>query len=1004
MPSSRAPLLALIAFALSAAPAGAQPAAASPSLAWRSIGPAVSGGRVAAVAGTDRDAALYYAGAAGGGVWRTTDAGQRWQPVFDATGVASIGAIAIDPNDSKTVWVGTGEANPRNDVSDGNGAYESTDGGKTWAHVLPLTDAQIGTVLIDPRDSRRVFVGVLGDVFADGTDRGVYRTTDGGASWSKVLFPGLRSGISDMAMDPSNPDVIYAGVWEVRRTGWSLQSGGDQDGLYRSTDGGTTWTKLTGNGLPDGIEGRIAVAIAPSNPKRIYALIQSAHGLLWRSDDGGATWIAASSDTIINERPYYFSHLTVDPSNPDRVWSDSVHLTVSADGGKTFETTGHGTHGDHHIMWVASGGKRIIEGNDGGVAFSHDGGATWAWNNVLPISQAYHVGYSLERPYRVCAPLQDNGTYCAPADPLQSSGVSSSQWQRVDGGDGTWAEFDPRDPHKVWAAFGGGDVGGDVYVHDFSSGDSRPVQPYPRDQNVVDPAKLAHRFNWETPIAFDPFDNRVAFVGGEALFATNDRGYTWRVVSPDLTRNVRTHQVITGGITLDGTGAETSDTILAIAPSRAARGEIWVGTDDGAIQLTRDGGRHWRDVTPQGVQPFGRFASIAPSADPARAYAIYDRHMVGDRTAYAFVTDDYGRSWRSIAAGLPSGEPARSILEDYRNPSVIYAGLERSMWVSWDGGSHWDRITGLPPVCVRDIRWQPDSNDLLIATHGRGVFVFDDATPFQDMHQARDAGTWLFPVRDATRWMLHRYWNTGIDGDAPPYGAIVTFYQASAAAHAPTAEIVDARGRIVRHFATHDEDGKRVDDLPNDAGLNRFAWDLATDPATEWSGSAQWNRGSDGIPVVPGTYTLRLHVGSKTLARSIVVGADPRSHYTPAEMETAYELQHLLLDDLSKLDEGLNGLSAMQRTNAGSPRARAARALQESVTSNPANDQDNDFLTDLLRERLQSLLGSLSGTFAPPTHAQLREAAQLHAAAMERILAIEAFEAQFGTAGRSSVP
>jgi photosystem II stability/assembly factor-like uncharacterized protein len=962
-------------------------------LAWRNIGPAVSGGRLGALAGTDRDAALYYAGAAGGGIWKTSNSGQTWSPVFDTQDVASIGALAIDPNDERTVWAGTGEANPRNDVSQGDGVYKTTDGGKSWTRVLPLRNALVSSVVIDPMDSRRVLVGALGDPFADGTDRGVYRTTDGGATWSKVLFAGLRSGISDMAMDPSHPDTVYAGMWEFRRTGWSLQSGGDQDGLYRSTDGGATWNKLSGNGLPAGIEGRIAIAIAPSNPKRIYALIQSPAGLLWRSDDAGTTWALVSKNTLIDERPYYFSHLFVDPADANRLWSVSVHLTVSTDAGKTFHVTGRNIHGDHHAMWIAADGKRIVEGNDGGVAFSFDGGSTWTWDTALPISQLYHVGVSREHPYRVCAPLQDNGTYCAPANPLDREG-SAAAWLRVGGGDGTWGEFDPRNPQLVWMAFGGGDIGGDLYIHDFASGQTRSVAPYMRDQNAVDPANLAHRFNWETPIAFDPFDSRVAYTAGEALFATGDRGYHWRALSGDLTRNVKAHQVVTGGITLDATGAETSDTILAIAPSAAKRGEIWIGTDDGYVQLTRDGGAHWRNVTPKGIEPFGRFGSISPGRSAGVAYAVYDRHMVGDRTPYVFATRDYGAHWKAIAAGLPAGDEARSILVDPRNPHLLYAGLERSMWASWNDGAAWTRMENLPPASVRDIRIQPDDNDLLIATHGRGIYVIDDATPLQQLDRARAAGTYLFPVRAAVLWALHGYSNTPPDGKAPPYGAIVTYYLTSPATRMPTAEIVDSRGDVVRHFATHLEQGKPVPDLSSDAGMNRFSWDLATDGATPWTFAAPWNRAADGVLVPPGNYTLRLHVDGREFDRTIVVKPDPRSPFSPSQYASSYALQRVLLEDLSNLDTALERLSEIERDAPTSAAATRARALIASMTSNPANDQDDDFMTDLLRERLQSFLGSFSETFAPPTAAQIDQAKELHRQAVDRVLAAELFEAQ----------
>ncbi|MBV8116748.1 MAG: hypothetical protein JOZ01_02150, partial [Candidatus Eremiobacteraeota bacterium] len=663
-----------------------QAAAADPfaGLQWRSIGPAVSGGRLGAVAGTDSDPSLYYAGAAGGGLWKSTNAGATWIPVFDAQDVQSIGAITIDPNSPKTVWVGTGESNPRNDVTQGDGLYKTSDAGKTWTKVLALRNALVSRIFVDPRNSTHVVAAVLGDPFADSEDRGIYVTSDGGASWKKTLYAGSSTGASDLVAVPNDPNVLYAGMWQYRRTGWSSNSGGSNDGLYRSNDGGATWTKLHGNGLPDEM-GRIGLAIAPSNPKRIYALIETKDGLLWRSDDGGGTWQMVSNDPLINERPFYYSKIFVDPKNADRLWTENVHMTISEDGGKHFAITGRGVHGDHHAMWLSNDGRRIIEANDGGVAFSRDGGTTWQADKNLPISQPYHIGYSRELPYRVCLGLQDNGMWCGPSNPLDPRGVSSSQWTTTGGGDGTWTLFDPLDARYVWQAAGGQNFGGELTIHDFKTMETREVGPYLRDQNVVAPKDLRYRFNWETPIAFDPFDPHRAYSGANVLFTTVDRGMSWTKISPDLTRNDVSHEMVTGGITLDGTGAETSETILFIEPSRAARGEVWIGTDDGLVQLTRDGGKHWKNVTPPGITPFGRFASISSSpAQAGVAYAVYDLHMTGDRTPYIYRTSDYGAHWASVANGLPRDDQARSVRIDPKNPHVIYAGLERSLWASWN--------------------------------------------------------------------------------------------------------------------------------------------------------------------------------------------------------------------------------------------------------------------------------------------------------------------------------
>ena len=993
-PRSSSIAAACAAVILTVAPAArsAEPPSALGELRWRSLGPAVSGGRLGAVAGSDRNPSLYYVGAAGGGVWKSTNGGSSFSPVFDGQPVASIGAITIDPQDTQTVWVGTGESNPRNDVTQGDGVYKTTDGGKTWKRVLSLHNALVNNVFVDPRDTKRVVVSVLGDPFADDEDRGIYRSTDGGATWKKVLYIDAQTGASDMVANPRNPDVLFAGLWRYRRTGWSSNSAGTSGGLFRSSDGGATWTKLTGHGLPEGETGRIGLAVAASNPARMYALIESKDGLLWRSDDAGATWSLASKDTLINERPFYYSKVYVDPTNADRLWTESVHMTISTDGGKHFSITGRGLHGDHHAMWLSRDGQRIIEGDDGGVAFSNDNGTTWEWRKILPISQLYHIGYSHELPYRVCAPLQDNGMWCGPSDPLSPNGISASDWIRVGSGDGTWTTFDPRDPAFVWMASGGQNYAGNLTIANTKTGDNRDVTPYVRDQNVVDPKDLAYRFNWETPITFDPFDPTRAYTAGNVVFTSTDRGTHWRAISPDLTVNERSHQVVSGGLTLDGTGAETSDTILALEPSRAARGELWVGTDDGLIHMTRDTGKHWTNVTPPGIAPFGRFASIAPSPrSAATAYATYDRHMVGDRTPYVFVTHDFGAHWQSIANGLSQDDETRSIAVDPRNPKLLYLGRERSLLASWDEGATWQSLSGtLPAVSVRDIRVQPESNDILLATHGRGAYILDDATPIQQLSRARGT-TKLFSVRTSYGWNTAAFYGTRNDGDSPSYGAIVSYYLNAPAMKNPTAEIVDSLGRVVRSFTTHDEDGKQVPDLTNKVGLNRFAWDLLEDAPHAWKAAPKWNRGDDmSVPVLPGNYTVHLHVDGRAYGQPIVVRQDARTNFTLAEMRERRDRMRQVSDELSHVNDALNALTKIS-TKGPAPLADEARRLIATMTSNPINDQDNDFLTDVLRERLQTQFGSYFGSFSIPTEAQKREDAAIAALSKERLRDVDVF-------------
>lgn len=999
-------LLFSITAVLLCAPAAAYAANPTPApgifdqLRFRNLGPQVSGGRLGAVAGTDADSSLYYAGAAGGGVWKTTNAGQSWQSVFDKQDVQSIGAIAIDPANENDVWVGTGEGAPRNDVMAGDGVYRTTDGGKTWEHVLTLHNALIAKIEIDPVDPNTVLVGVLGDPFADSSDRGMYRTTDGGKTWKKTLYVDARTGVSDMAVSRKDADVVYAGMWPYRRTGWSSESGGTQGGLYKSRDFGATWQRLTGNGLPAGPTGRIGIAIAPSNAQRIYALIESKQGLLWRSDDGGTSWQMTSGNTLIDERPFYYTHVFVDPTNENHLWTLSVHVAASSDGGKTWRVGARGVHGDNHAMWISQDAKRIIEANDGGPSFSFDDGKTWQMPHNLPIAQLYHIGYDRERPYHVCAPLQDNGVWCAPNDALNGGYISSGDWHSMGGGDGTWAVPDPADSRYVWLSSGGGNFAGEMEILDRSTNESRVVSPYVRDQNVVDPNDLKYRFNWETPIAFDPFNPHVAYTAGNVVFTTSDRGYHWKPISPDLTRNNRAHEVVTGGITLDGTGAETSDTVLYIAPSPARKGELWVGTDDGLIQLTLDGGKHWRNVTPQVPQAWGRFAILSAShRDAGTLFAVYDLHMIGDRTPHVYATHDYGAHWTDLAAGLPRDQQVRCILQDPKNPHILYAGLEQSLWASFDGGSHWRNLSiNIPATSIRDIRVQPDMDDLLVATHGRAVYILDDLTPLQHYPASKAE---IFAVRPAMEWNTHNYYATHVDGEGAPYGAIITYYLPRAQKNV-SAEILDARGHVVRRFDANAAGGGQ-------AGFNRFTWDMTGEPGTSWTFTPKWNQGFEsGVPVLPGTYTAVVHAGSLTLRTPLAVKQDPRTHYTLAQLAQNRSAVLLALRDFSRVNDALNRLStvideAPLRMKALNDRKQGALALQVadsaskakllllSITENPLNDQDDDFLTDILRERWQTQIESFNA-YGPPTQAQLQENADLHALTNDRLRAVRAFE------------
>jgi photosystem II stability/assembly factor-like uncharacterized protein len=965
------------------------------------------------VVGVASDPKLYYLGSAGGGIWKTVNGGATWAPVFEHENVASIGAVAIDPKNHDVVWAGTGETNPRNDVSWGDGIYKSTDAGKTWRNVGLAATKYIASVVIDPRNPDTVVVGALGDVFADSPERGVYRTTDGGKTWSKTLYVGPRSGVSELVADPRNPAVLYAGIWQFQRKPWTFESGGPDDGIWKSSDGGQTWARLTGHGLPEGITGRIGLAVAPSKPNRVYALIESkSDGILWRSDDAGATWKLMTKNTLVDQRFFYFSHVRVDPNDADHVYGVSEELSESKDGGATFKPIARGVHVDYHDLWIApDDSKRMIAGEDGGYAISLDGGAAWAFSRNVPIGQVYHVGFDDRTPYGVCAGFQDNSGFCGPSNSLRSDGIPDEAWERIVGGDGQWAWPDPRDADLVWADA----QNGYLTVYDRRAHRSANARAYiATEAQRFAPYGLKYRFNWDAPIAFDPFDPRTALFGGNVVFASRDRGRSWAPISPDLTRNDKTHQQAAGGpLALDNTGAESTGTILDIEPSAKTRGELWVGTDDGLVQLSRDGGRHWRDVTPPGVPADGRAEMVSPSPlAPGTAYAAIDRHYLGDHTPYAFVTHDYGARWTRTAAGLPAQE-ARAIRADARNPHLVYLGLENSFWLSYDDGAHWRKpALGLPTVATYDIRIQPRWNDLIVATHGRALYLLDDLTPLQQLPQAEAAGALLFAPRPAYAFALHaddQGLYTRYAGKNPPGGALISFYQAAPGASAPAVEILDARGRVVRRIAgTTRVDEREVPLVTNFAGINRLAWDLREDGPVRWTGAAkdEYAGPRTGPPVVPGRYTVRMVLAGRTFRAPLRVEPDPRAHESLAEYQAAHDFTARHAAAFSALDAALNRLdayaaSAPRRAAGASAELTAALrdvrakalALRGRLTADFTNDEDSISHPGRLREELEDLAGG--GYFAagaPPNAAQREYAARVDAAYAALMGEVAAFE------------
>jgi photosystem II stability/assembly factor-like uncharacterized protein len=947
-------------------------------LAWRNIGPAVAGGRVSGVAGTDADPNLYYFGGADGGVWKTTNSGLTWKSVWPRDAVGAIGAIAIDPRNKETVWVGTGEPNLRNDVSYGDGIWLTRDGGATWRSAGLRETWGIAQIVVDPHDSRRAWVAAVGNPYRDSSTRGIYRTTDGGRTWQRTLYLGPSSGASDVAIDPRNPNIVFAGIWQFRRVPWSFVSGGPLDGILKSTDGGVHWRRLRGSGLPVGYMGRIGVAVAG---ERVYALIQSKAGVLWRSDDGGRQWRVMTRDTLVNQRPFYMSRLAVDPSNSDHVFFSSEDLIETRDGGRTYRDVAGAVHQDHHGLWISRDGRRMIEANDGGAPISIDGGKTWDWRYNVALAQIYRVGYDEENPYRVCGGIQDNDSYCGPSNSLSPLGIENSDWRDVgNDGDGSWVWPQPGDPSSIWNV-GVNELNGQLGIYDMRSRQNYDITPDVTDTNGRALAGLPFRSNWEAPIAFSPFAT-TAYYGANVLFETRDRGRSWTAISPDLTRNDPTKQRVAGGpINTDVSGAEFYDTIFDIAPSRLEPGRIWIGTDDGLVQLTTDGGAHWKNVTPTQIDPWGRIDTVeASSADARRAYVAIDRHVVGDPKPYILVTDDSGATWRTIVNGLPADQYVHVVREDPTNPAVLYAGLEQGVWFSFDRGTHWQSLRlNMPSVAVHDMRIQPQRHDLLVATHGRGFWIFDDLSAISELNDAvAAAAPLLFRPRTAYTW--YRWWTSyygthpdecclaagAYSGENPDEGGSMTYYLPNATR--AWFEVIDSSGRRTRCL-----------EAPGDAGLHRTAWDLRESPPVEWLKAREWNRGGDGPTVVPGHYTVRLHAAGGIADQPLEILPDPRATWTQAQYVERYTFVKSLDDELSAIDVALNRLDGLL-SGPSTPALRAsAQDDKGTLTSGVINSEDDQLTPDRLRERLTILQGAIALSQGPPLPPHYREAAAIRA-------------------------
>ena len=912
-------------------------------LEFREIGPATMGGRIDDFAVVESNPNIVFVGVAAGGVWKTVNNGTTWEPVFDKEAVSTIGDIAIAPSDPSIVWVGSGEPNNRQSSSWGDGVYKSVDGGKTWQRMGLAATHHIGRVVIHPRNPDVVYVAALGHLWGPNPERGVYKTTDGGKNWTQVLKINEDTGVSDIAMDPQSPDILYAAAYERRRTPYGFNGGGPDGAIYKTLDGGATWKKLI-KGLPyenGGDTGRIGLDIYRKDPNIVYAIVQHEKGGTFRSEDKGETW-KKMGDT--NPRPSYYSQIRIDPNNDLRIWELGAQMFYSEDGGKKFATDRvKGIHGDFHAMWIdPADSNHMITGSDGGIHWSYDNGRTWDFVNTIAVGQFYEISVDNQKPYMICGGLQDNGSWCGPSQTLTRDGITNEDWTVIHGGDGFYAAIDPVEPWMVYTE----SQDGHVARRDMRTGQQRSIRPEAKNNEPP------YRFQWSSPVAVSAHEHTTVYYGGNYLFKSTDRGDSWARLGEDLTTGVdRSKLMIFGKVPDKNTlsrndGVQQYPTITTFSESPLTANVLWVGTDDGNLQVTRDGGKSWKNVAGRvpGV-PKGTYVSrvVASKYAEGTAFATFDGHRSNDFSIYIFVSTDYGENWKAIRGGIPDTAGSVHVVREHpRNRNLLFAGTEFGLWVSWDRGAAWTALkNNFPTVPVDDIQIQARDNDLVLATHGRSIWIFDDVTPIEKM-DASIAGTDLtfFPPRTATTFFIRqRRWSGGqkaFTAKNPTYGAILNYYlkdavppevpkpeagkedkgKSAAPEKAKTPGEMQGRAEVEEKSKTTagtkkegkvkitvtDKDAKvvREFDGPGAAGVNRANWDLRHDPAAEPTPeqleaiAAGYAFGPRGPLVEPGKYTVRIKAGSKEATQEIVVEEDPRIQIS-AEDRAA---RHAAIDQL----------------------------------------------------------------------------------------------------------
>lgn len=901
---------------------------------WRCIGP-YRGGRVDTVAGVKDQPLVYYFGAVAGGVWKTEDAGLSWKPISgDYFKTSSVGAIAVSDSDPNVIYVGMGESSLRNDISHGDGVYKSEDAGKTWKHIGLDNSRHIRRIRIHPQNSDIVYVAVLGHVYAPSKDTGIYRSKDGGKTWEKVLYIDENTGAIDLALDVTNPRILYATTWQIKITPWGFYSGGPGSGLYKTTDGGDTWLALT-EGLPKSTKGKIGVAVSPVNPDRVWALIEAEDGGLFRSEDGGKTWRLVCNDSAIRDRHYYYTHIYADTQNAETVYIMVSPFLKSVDGGKTFQSF-EVPHGDNQDLWIApEDNQRMINGNDGGANVSFNGGKSWTGQDNQPTAQLYHVACDNQFLYRVYGAQQDNTTISVP-----SRGIISSRgivdMYTVAGGESGYVVIHPKDSNITY----GGSYWGRMSRYDHLTKETRDISPWPEFPAGQFPYQVKYRFNWTFPIALSPFDPNTIYAGSNVLFKSTDEGYTWKIISPDLTRNDKSKQQ-------DGILEQIYCTIFAVVESPLQRDLLWVGSDDGLVHFTADGGKNWQNVTPKEMPQWSRVSIIEASPhDAATAYLAVNRFDLDDLKPYIYKTKDYGKTWKLITYGIQGDDFVRVVREDPKRRGLLYAGTETGVYVSFDEGENWQSLRlNLPVVPVHDLTIKAD--DLVSATHGLSFWILDDLTP---LHQLTDevvsSKLYLFKPRDTYR--------------AQGFGVSVNYFLKDKPEGEVTLEFLDAEGKVIKSFKSVKEAQEEIPEeaemrgsrgrsgqrnLKAEAGMNSLEWDMRYPDAREIKGSNFLHGGNLRGPLaVPGTYQVRLTVGGQSLIKSFEIKRDPRISTSAEDFQKQFDFLIKTRDKLSVTHDAVNQiLDMMEELRATDMRVKdlengkiiseEVKKLQEKLTS-----------------------------------------------------------------------